>query len=810
MSGLTGRLHLTMTARLLIAFAVLLLPLVLFSAWSYQRSLDDRRQLAVDDATGTAETSAAIVSGVLSGLDSTLQAMSLTLGQLDGPLDQANAGPFLTTVFTNTPIVRALFLIAPDGRVVAAQRGEGLGIDLSDRPYTQALLGGEESVLSDLAQGSQSGSPIVTMAHTVRGPDGALRGLLAAAFYPDRLAEFLPRTLPADANLTVLDRSGRVVYSSASRDIAWEARDQHDAPGVLPALAGQMVTAQGVTSPEDGGSQLVVVAPVAAYGWAVSYARATSAIEGPLQSLYQRQLLALGAVSLGALLVALVISHSLTRSLRRLTGDARSLGHGDRTRPAPLNGPWEVQTLAGTFNQMASEIDARFAEREELLAREQAARADAEHLAGRIARLQDVTASLSEALTPEAVMEVIAEQGVAALGAYAGGVGLLSPDGDELIVVRSVGYPPEARDRWQRYPITADNPPAEAARTGLPVWVESAAGEATRFPRHAAAAVDGTGSRAIAAIPLADAEAVIGALAFSFREERRFNADDRAFMIALARQCSQALSRARLYEAERAARAEAETANRAKDEFLSTLSHELRTPLTPILGWVGMLRRRSLDEAARDRALEAIERSARMQSQLIGDLLDVSRIVTGKMFLDVRPVDLNDAVAAAIGVIEPAAEAKSITIDARFDPAIDAVSGDPDRLQQVFWNLLSNAVKFTPEGGRIDVTVDQTSNEATVTVVDTGEGIAPAFLPYIFDRFRQADASSTRRFGGLGLGLAIVRNLVELHGGTVSATSAGEGHGTTFVVRLPLATPKPPRPVIPSDGRPATVDGSRG
>jgi signal transduction histidine kinase len=246
-------------------------------------------------------------------------------------------------------------------------------------------------------------------------------------------------------------------------------------------------------------------------------------------------------------------------------------------------------------------------------------------------------------------------------------------------------------------------------------------------------------------------------------------------MIALARQCSQALSRARLYEAERAARAEAESANRAKDEFLSTLSHELRTPLTPILGWAGMLRRRSLDESTRDRAFEVIERSARAQSQLVSDLLDVSRIVAGKLYLDVHPIDLNHVIAAAVAVIQPAAEAKTLAIEARFDPAIGPVAGDPDRLQQVFWNLLSNAVKFTPDGGRIDVTLCQKDQEAVVVIEDTGEGIAPEFLPHIFDRFRQADATSTRRYGGLGLGLAIVRHLVERHGGSVTASSGGTG-----------------------------------
>lgn len=795
MGALNRWLRLTMTARLLIAFAALLLPLVLFSAWSYQRSLDERRDLALDDAASTAETMAAIVGGVLGDLESTLLAMSLALGQEPEPLSQESAGAYLSAVSANNPIVRALFLMDGDGRVIAAQQGQGVGTDLRDRPYTRALLGGQESVLSDLTQGIQSGLPTVTMARTVRAPDGALRGFLAVAFYPDRLDELFPGGLPSDSNLVVLDRQGRAVYSSATPDMTWEQRDQSRSPRVQGALAGEVTTAQDVLSPIDGQQRLVAAVPVPEYGWVVSFSRTEAAVEGPLIALYRRQLLALGAVSAGALLVALVVSHSLTRPLRRLAEQARAFGRGDRAETAPMVGPPEVRTLAVALNQMSAEIDHRFAERErverereELLVREQAARSDAERVAGRIARLQDVTVALSEALTPGQVMDVITAQGVAAMGAYAGGVALVTPDGEELEVQRAIGYPPDVLARSRRYPITADNPPAAAVRSAAPVWVEVVE-EESRFPRHAIAAAEGTGSRAIAAIPLTDEGRVIGVIAVSFGEVRRFSLDDRAFLISLARQCSQAMSRARLYEAERRARAEAEAANRAKDEFLSTLSHELRTPLTPILGWAGMLRRRSLDDAGRERALEIIERSARAQVQLVSDLLDVSRIVTGKLHLDIRPVDLSEVITAAVAVVQPSAAAKSVVIEVRLDADVGLVEGDPERLQQVIWNLLSNAVKFTPDGGQVTIALERAEGAAMVTVRDTGEGIPGAFLPYVFDRFRQADASSTRRYGGLGLGLAIVRYLVELHGGSVTASSEGEGQGATFTVRLPLAAP---------------------
>jgi signal transduction histidine kinase/response regulator RpfG family c-di-GMP phosphodiesterase len=246
-------------------------------------------------------------------------------------------------------------------------------------------------------------------------------------------------------------------------------------------------------------------------------------------------------------------------------------------------------------------------------------------------------------------------------------------------------------------------------------------------------------------------------------------------------------ARAQLLVREQAARADAERANRVKDEFLATLSHELRTPLTAILGWSRMLRTAGLDETMRARALETIERNAQSQSQLIDELLDVSRIVTGKLTLNVRPFELLPVVEAATDSIRPATDAKSIRLDVSLDPAAGRVAGDPARLQQVIWNLFSNAVKFTPAGGRVGVKLERDGASARITVSDTGVGIDPQIIPYIFDRFRQADGSTTREHGGLGLGLAIVRHLVELHGGTVSAESAGRDSGATFTVALPVA-----------------------
>jgi PAS domain S-box-containing protein len=241
-----------------------------------------------------------------------------------------------------------------------------------------------------------------------------------------------------------------------------------------------------------------------------------------------------------------------------------------------------------------------------------------------------------------------------------------------------------------------------------------------------------------------------------------------------------------LMESAIAAHAEADEANDVKDEFLALLSHELRTPLTSILGWAQMLADGKLNEQASNRALVTILRNARAQRQLIDDLLDISRIITGKLRLDVRHVELAPIIETVVESLRPAADARSIQLQTAIGSHNSSISGDPDRLQQIIWNLLTNAIKFTPKGGRVQVWYERIDSHVEINISDTGQGIDPEFLPHIFDRFRQSDSSSTRRHGGLGLGLSIVRQLVELHGGMVTADSPGEGKGANFKVMLPL------------------------
>ena len=461
----------------------------------------------------------------------------------------------------------------------------------------------------------------------------------------------------------------------------------------------------------------------------------------------------------------------------------------------------------------------------------QEAKQVAEETAERNASLQAVTAALSEALTPAQVAEVVVNQGLAALDACAGFIALMTDHNQTLEVVRALGYPQEILDTGSLYPLTASIPLTDAVRSGKPLLIESREVWTQAYP-HLTTNHD---HNAWADMPLIVEGRTLGGMGFSFPKARTFSKDDCAFIQALAQQCAQAIERARAYTAERQARAEsevarkaAEAANRTKDEFLATLSHELRTPLNAMLGWTQLLQTRKFDEAKMARALETIDRNTKSLAALIEDILDVSRIMTGKLHISACACELVSVIEAAIEAVRPAAEAKTIQIDFFLDSSAGPVWGDATRLQQVVWNLLSNAIKFTPKGGQVEVRLERVnrladsqglkvenlniegdapnattasltltpSNQpsnlqpstsyAQIQVSDTGKGIAPDFLPYVFERFRQENSSSTRSYGGLGLGLAIVRSLVELHGGTVQASSQGEGLGATFTVQLPL------------------------
>jgi PAS domain S-box-containing protein len=299
------------------------------------------------------------------------------------------------------------------------------------------------------------------------------------------------------------------------------------------------------------------------------------------------------------------------------------------------------------------------------------------------------------------------------------------------------------------------------------------------------------GPRSQMVVPLLVRDRVLGAMSFVFAESgRTYTESDLALAEDLARRCANAIENARLYRSERGARQAADVANRAKDDFLAVVSHELRTPLNAIMGWSKMLAQPAFDERRKQTAVETIGRNAVAMAQLIEDLLDTSRVISGKLSLQVQKVDLSKVIAAALDSVRPAAAGQGVELTARLDENVPALLGDPTRLQQIIWNLLANAIKFSSKGGTVAVTSEASGASVQISVVDSGRGISPEFLPYVFEPFRQQDASSSRSHGGLGLGLAISKQLAELHGGRIAVHSEGEGSGATFTVTLPLAGAK--------------------
>jgi signal transduction histidine kinase/DNA-binding response OmpR family regulator len=422
----------------------------------------------------------------------------------------------------------------------------------------------------------------------------------------------------------------------------------------------------------------------------------------------------------------------------------------------------------------------------------------------RLERLQRYTTALA---TQRTVVEV-AESTVGELRrAFEAPRALFAVSGDEddtINIIRVGGFPESVIEPWRRIPLDARLPLAEAMRLGVPLFFEDGAELMARYPHLAEQQVDG--DEALIVLPLLIERRAIGSIALIYAEPRPISDEDRHELLAVARVCAQALDRAYLFDVAQLERRRAEEANRAKDEFLAVVSHELRTPLNAILGWAKMLNAGSLSPEQSQKATATIERNAIAQAQLIDDLLDMSRVITGQMRLEREPVDVAAVLEAALDIVRPAADAKGVRLQQDFEPAFGLILGDSVRLQQVFWNLLSNAVKFTPRGGSVVVRLGRADSSCVIEVADSGQGISGDFLPHVFQRFRQQDASAARKTGGLGLGLAIVRHLVELHGGSVEVRSEGPDKGSTLTVRLPINVafrrePNEPPPISERGGR---------
>jgi signal transduction histidine kinase len=451
-----------------------------------------------------------------------------------------------------------------------------------------------------------------------------------------------------------------------------------------------------------------------------------------------------------------------------------------------LDRTWEHESaLSGRADADAhrQRAERELLERRRIEAALRASEARNRTLVARTTRLHGLAAALSEAVTLEHVARAVVQHGRNVLGAASGDVAMLVDRGSAFETVFADG--PRAEGVTAREAAVPGLCATEAVRTRGPVLVSSFDEWQERYARSATIAADG-GYVSSATLPLLVDGEPVGVLAFHFTAPVNFDDDYRELLISVARHCTQAVERARLYEAADRARAEAETANRHKDELVSIVSHELRTPLNAILGWTSMLQQGMLDQPGTQRALQSVADNAARQMRLVEDLLDFSRLQSGRMPLALDEVDLRALLRDVVNSVIPVAASGGIQLDVSPVPAA-GVSGDARRLEQVFLNLLGNALKFTPEGGRVSVAVDADDDEVRVRVSDTGPGIDPDFLPHIFEAFKQAETVSAGHYGGAGLGLSIARELVEAHKGRIAAESPGPGHGATFIVTLPVA-----------------------
>jgi PAS domain S-box-containing protein len=418
--------------------------------------------------------------------------------------------------------------------------------------------------------------------------------------------------------------------------------------------------------------------------------------------------------------------------------------------------------------------------------RAEAARLEAEAAERRAAFLAEAGSMLATTLDYEETLVNISRLAIPAFADWC--FVCMLKDRGEVGAIRVAHSDPELEQLARKLSLNVNDiekarlPVARVLRTGQPEvltdispdYLKEALADTEQFE-----ILSQMGCRSAVLVPIPGRHEVLGIIGFGSGQPGRYHSTQLNLAQELARRVSLALDNARLYR-------HAQEANRAKDEFLATLSHELRTPLNAILGWTQILRKKHVDVATFERAFEAIERNAKAQAELIEDMLDVSRIITGRLRLELRPVELFSPIEAALDAVRPAADAKGVRLECILPPTGGTISGDSHRLQQIVWNLLSNAVKFTPAGGTVKVSVERMDSSLRLTVADTGKGINPLFLPHVFDRFRQAETTISRTHGGLGLGLSIARHLVELHGGSIDASSEGEGKGATFTVTFPL------------------------
>jgi signal transduction histidine kinase/ActR/RegA family two-component response regulator len=756
-------------SHLILIILAVLIPLLLFSVWLVRALSVKEQEALIQGLRETARAAAIAVQKEMSTHIGALETLAASRALDDGDLIAFREQALRVVEGQRRHHWLAVVVADPSGQEVLST----LTPTETPRPATADMSGFREVLATrrPAVRDVTSGSPPGPMEFGVRVPverGDELRYVLTALIGIEAMGEVVSALrIPVPSVCTILDSKHIIVARSRNAD------QFVGKPAPPRYVAASRAADEGTFTYDtmEGEAVHAAYSRVPDTGWTVGLGAPVTL----LASSRRTSLLLLGGaglllLGLGVVLAALT-GRRFTRSIASISAAARALGQGDPPR-LPPSGIDEVDRAGRALVEAADLLR----DREEAL---RSARAEAVRSADRLRHLQAVTEIALGPRTANEVLHDILQRVRKALGANTATLLLLDAEGQHLVPAHSVGL-------------------TEEIELGVKVAVgQGVSGKIGDSPRGlivpdlkdeaVVSPVLRSRVQSLVGVPLRSGPRFLGVLHVGSAQLDAFTSDDLDLLRLIADRIVLAIERSRLLETERLARQEAESASRTKDEFLAVLSHELRTPLNAVYGWARMLQSRRLGETEAARALDAIVRNADAQVQLIDDLLDVSRIVTGKMRLDVREVSLDTVIEAALDAVRPAAEAKSIRLQPVLHPLPGPVTGDPARLQQVIWNLLINAVKFTPQGGRVQVSLREVDSHVEIAVSDTGQGIPPALLPLIFERFRQVDSSTTRTVGGLGVGLALVRHLVELHGGSVAADSAGEGQGATFTVKLPLA-----------------------
>lgn len=798
----------TLSVRLLLVAAAALLPLAVVCGFALHGLLQVQRQQTQASTLGVARALATAVDSELRLTVAALQALALT-----EPLGEPEASGLVDALLlakalrASHPEWRGVLLVTPDGKVVFSTEGAVTGANGANDEVVEA---------ASLAQVVRTGQPAVgplmpgkrgNLAFAVRVPvvrNDEVRYVLTAIVRPEAIAAVLTRQrVPEGWAVSIFDSNDLRV--ARSRD---DERFRGQAPSdTLRELLGSRRDRQefvGTTRNVDGTHVQTAVSRLDFAPWTVALGAPTVVAEDALR----RTLIAYGSGLLISLLVgglaAWWMSRAITRPMARLRKSADALGLGQPVSEVH-SGIAEIDAVGRALASAAGQRLQHEAERERLLGAERDARTTAQGAQLRLERLVSASAALSRSLEEDSTLRAIADVIVPEVADLCR-IDLL--DEHDVLQRKLTHHADPARGADIARMVSARE--ASADTVGSFPWAIATGrtflhnlddpGLVERLDPQLREFVQALGVTAGCVVPLVARGRTIGAMAIlQDRSQRRFKPEDGALIGELAQRAALALDNVRLLARARHAQAQAEVASKAKDEFLAMLGHELRNPLAPISLALTLIERR--DEKAFPRERQIIERQVRHLSRLVDDLLDISRIVSGKIVLRPERVDLRDTVAKAIELTLPALQARAEMPRVSLPDAPVPVQGDPLRLAQIVGNLLNNAAKFTAPDARIDIALRTDGHHAELTVADAGIGIAPELLAQVFERFVQGAQQLQRAAGGLGLGLAIARSLVRLHGGSIAAHSAGQGQGSTFTVRLPLAPAEAPAQLLPAPGQ---------